>query len=88
MKENTKTKRDNNSIITFGKILPYLPSLIIRSGGAYLRLKKQAKKGGKVFKKELIKQGIDKKTAEDLAEIYMNSSHFTRNIIKLQNIGN
>jgi len=59
----------------FGMMLPSMPKLTIRLAGTFLRFKSNANKAGKVFKKELISQGIDKKTANDLTEIYLDGSH-------------
>ena len=62
----------------FGMILPSMPSLIFRLGGTFLSFKRNANKAGKVFKKELIQQGIDKETATELTERYMESSHIRK----------
>lgn len=59
----------------FGMMLPSMPKLTIRLAGTFLRFKRSANKAGRVFKKELIKQGIDKKTANELTERYLESSH-------------
>lgn len=67
--------RDNHPIKLFGMILPSLPGLTIRLGGTFLRFKRDAKKAGKIFRKELEKQGIDKKTAEELTGKYLEGSH-------------
>ena len=40
-----------------------------------LRLKLDAKKGGKTFHKELLHQGIDETTAAQLTEIYLQPSN-------------
>ena len=40
----------------------------------FLSFKIQAKKGGKIFEKELISQGLDKETAKKLTEAYMEPS--------------
>ena len=64
----------------FGLILPSLPSLMIRFGGVYLRFKRNAKKGGHIFQKELIKQGLDKETAQQLTQIYLDGSNLLRMI--------
>lgn len=58
----------------FGYLLPSLPRLILRCGCTFLRFKRDAKKAGKVFKKELIEQGIDTQTATELTDIYMEGS--------------
>jgi len=58
----------------FGVLLPSLPRIIFRCGGTFLRFKRDAKKAGKVFKKELIEQGIDNQTATELTDIYMEGS--------------
>ena len=59
----------------FGSFLPYLPSLILRFGGSFLRLKRDAKKAGKTFHKELLLQGIDETAATQLTEIYLQPSN-------------
>lgn len=59
----------------FGFILPALPKLTIRFGAVFLRFKRNAKKGGRVFKKELIDQGIDEETATALTQVYLRSSN-------------
>lgn len=55
-------------------IIPMALPLVIRLGFTYLRFKGQAKKAGKVFKKELIANGVDKTTAKLLAEEYVKGS--------------
>ena len=59
----------------FGMMLPSMPSLMFKFGRFYLRFKRDAKKGGRIFQKELIKQGIDEETAEGLTETYLESSN-------------
>ena len=75
-------ERINSSepIKLFGLILPSLPSLMIRFGGVYLRFKRNAKKGGNIFQKELIKQGLDKETAQQLTKIYLDGSNLLKMI--------
>ena len=68
----------------FGMIISFTPSLLVRSGGAFLRFKRQAKKGGRVFRKELISQGFDKKTASELTEIYMSGSHLFTSMMRMR----
>ena len=83
LKMNEKIKDDMgvNPIKLFGIIIPSIPSLMFRLSGTFLRFKSQANNAGKIFKKELIKQGIDEKTANELKSIYMESSHI-RNYIQ------
>jgi len=69
-----KTTEDQGSVGGFrvlGALLPYLPSLMLRLGGSFLRLKRDAKKAGRTFQKELLRQGIDEGTAAELTEIYL-----------------
>lgn len=58
----------------FGIMLSSMPSLMFRLGGIFLRFKRDAKKAGKVFRKELIDQGLDKATAAELTGIYLEGS--------------
>ena len=78
MQEETNVYKERRPIKVFGILLPSLPSLMFRFGGIFLRFKRDAKKAGKVFKKELINQGIDKHTATELTEIYMEGSDISR----------
>jgi hypothetical protein len=78
MSKNREIKREERPFNLFGIMLPSLPSLIVRLGGTFLRFKRDAKKAGKIFRKELIKQGFDKKTAAELTEIYLEGSNLTK----------
>ena len=78
MQEVNDVAKERRSIRFFGILLPSLPGLVIRFGGLFLRFKRDAKKAGKVFRKELINQGIDKETATELTEIYMEGSDISR----------
>lgn len=59
-------------------LIPSLIPLMMRLGGTYLRFKKQAQRGGRIFEKELRARGIDKETARAFTEIYLNSSRILR----------
>ena len=59
----------------FGAFLPDLPSLRLRLGGSFLRLKRDAKKAGRTFQKELLRQGIDEETATELTKMYLEPSN-------------
>jgi hypothetical protein len=78
MIEENNDKKERRSIRLFGILLPNLPSFIFRYGGLFLRFKRDAKKAGKVFKKELINQGINKQMAADLTEIYLEGSNLSK----------
>ena len=78
MSENKELKREDRPIKFLGMMLPALPSLMFRLTGTFLRFKRDAKKAGKVFRKELIKQGFDKKTASELTEKYLEGSNLTK----------
>jgi len=79
MNENVKDGRDEVCFIKlFGIMIPSLPSLMFRLTGTFLRFKSDANKAGKIFKKELMKQGFDKETAEELRGIYMESSYIKK----------
>ena len=84
MINNIKDYREVNPIKIFGLMLPSLPSLMIRLSGNFIRFKGQANKAGKIFKNELIKQGIGDKIADDLTSTYLESSHI-RNYIQIFN---
>ena len=84
MNKENKDEREVDGIRLFGLLLPKMPSLIFRLSGTFLRFKSQANKAGKVFKKELVKQGIDEETAEELKEIYMEGSHIRQYLINVR----
>jgi len=64
----------------FGIMLPNAPGLVFRFGKVFLGFKRQAKKGGNAFRKELIKQGLDKKTATELTKKYLEGSNLSKYI--------
>jgi len=74
MKEELLEKQERGGMKIFGVILPSLPKLLFKFGITFLRFKRSAKKAGKVFRKELIKQGIDKNTASELTGNYLKAS--------------
>ena len=85
MIEKNKEEMDaNRPIKLFGIILPSLPMLILRFGGTFLRFKLQSKEGGRIFQKGLIKQGVDKDTAEVFKEIYLQPSQLKQYISLLR----
>ena len=78
MQEENKEKWERRPMKMFGILLPSLPSLTIRLGATFLSFKKNAQRAEKVFRKELINQGLDKQTANDLTEKYMEGSKIQR----------
>jgi hypothetical protein len=83
MSEEKNKKRNGRPIKFLGIMLPSMPKLLIRFGGLFLRFKRDAKKAGRVFQKQLIKKGIDKKTAKILTDKYLEGSDlssYMRNI--------
>jgi hypothetical protein len=76
VKEIERQKR-GDGFRTLGMIIPYLPSIIFRFGGVFLKFKREAKKGGKIFQKELVSQGLDATTAAALTDMYLESSSLT-----------
>jgi hypothetical protein len=52
--------------------------LMVKLGFVYLGFKRKAKKAAKVFKKELIANGINEDVAVRLTEEYLKGSHFLR----------
>ncbi len=78
--ESKKSKKDkirSPREIAF-KTAPHIIPLAFKLGLVYLGFKRKAKKAGKIFKKELISNGIDKNTAKLLTEEYLKTSHFLR----------
>ena len=78
MSEKAEEKRNAKPVKLFGIILPSFPYLMLKFGGLFLRFKREAKKGGRIFQKELMNQGLDKSTAAELTEIYLEGSNLLR----------
>jgi hypothetical protein len=83
MNKKVEEVRKSNSIELFGTILPFLPTLLLKSGWAFLRFKMEAKRGGDIFQKELINQGLDKITAARITGIYLEGSNVLQSLIKM-----
>jgi hypothetical protein len=81
MSEEIKEIREStNPIKLFGLMLPSIPSLLFRLGGTLIRFKSNANKAGKVFHRELRNQGLDKKTADELTNLYLDGSNLVKYI--------
>jgi len=63
-----------NPIKILGILIPLLPSLILRFAGEFIRFKSKAQKAGRIFQDELLRQGLDKTTAERLTAFYLEGS--------------
>ncbi|WP_455391940.1 hypothetical protein [[Eubacterium] cellulosolvens] len=61
--------------VVFAGVTSSIP-LMVKLGFVYLQFKRKAKKAGRIFKKELVANGIDKNTAKLLTEEYLRGSHF------------
>ena len=84
MNINNEDERTVGGIKLFGLLLPKIPSLMFKLSGTLLRFKTQANKAGRVFKKELVKQGLDEETAEELKEIYLEGSHIRQYLTNMR----
>jgi hypothetical protein len=79
--ESNKVRDDGQeNFRIFGLILPSLPVLMIRLSGTFLRFKREAKKAGKIFQKELINQGYNKERANKLTDMYLENSQLIKYI--------
>ena len=74
MKQTRGADNNSNDLRFMGVIISSAPSLIFRAGCWFLKFKRQANKGARVFKKELLKQGFDKTNADLLTDIYLKPS--------------
>jgi hypothetical protein len=63
-----------NPVKILGILIPLLPSLILRFAGEFIRFKSRAQKAGRIFQDELLRQGLDKTTAERLTGFYLEGS--------------
>ncbi len=85
MSEEINENRERTNIVKiFGLMIPSIPSLLFRLGGNFLRFKRDAKKAGKVFERELRNQGLDKKMAGELTSIYLEGSNLVKYITILR----
>jgi hypothetical protein len=57
-----------------GFLIIMIPSLIFRFGGETLRFKSKAHRAGRIFRKELVAQGLDRTTAAQLTASYLEGS--------------
>ena len=77
-------KETNNQILMLqiiGQTLPRIPLLFSKFGSWYLRFKGNVNKASKIFKKQLITDGIDIQMADELTQCYTS----TANMLTLKN---
>ena len=80
MTKEIERQKSRGGFRILGMIIPSLPSLVFRFGGVLLKSKREARKGGKIFQKELISKGLDTTIAVALTDIYLESSSLTHYI--------
>jgi uncharacterized protein YajQ (UPF0234 family) len=79
-KSNEEIVHDPVQLIA--RIMAALPVILIKSGTAWLSFKRQAKKGGNAFQKELLKQGVDRTTAKRFTQQYTDGSNLVKTLFK------
>ena len=84
MNSTREEMRNGDPVKWFGMAITVLPLLVLRSGASFLRFKRQAKKAGKVFRKELINQGMDKKMADELTQEYVQGSELFKTLMQFR----
>jgi hypothetical protein len=80
MVEKTTEKQMNDPVQFIARIISSLPMILMKSGGAWLSFKIQARRGSKSFHKELIKQGLDKHTAQLFTDEYLEGSNLIKTL--------
>jgi hypothetical protein len=67
-------KTERNPLKIVGFLILMFPSLIFRFAGESFRFKSKAHRAGRIYRKELVQQGLDKTTAERLTAFYLEGS--------------
>lgn len=88
MNEKDEDLKGENGFNSFKMILPSLPSIIIKYGSVFLKFKRDAKKAGKIFQKELVRQGIDKSMATKFTAKYLETGNIFNYIGLFKNLKN
>ncbi len=78
---SSNQENHHDPVQLMARIMSYLPVILLKSGTAWLSFKRQAKKGGKTFQKELINQGLDKEIAIKFTKEYTSSSNLMKIIL-------
>ena len=79
-KKNERINAPKKRSFAILKIIPKAFGLGFRLGLFYLGFKRKARKAGKIFEKELLAVGMDKKMARQLKKDYLETSHFFHQI--------
>jgi hypothetical protein len=79
--QKTIRKDSYDPVQLMARIMTYLPIILVKSGTAWLSFKRRAKKGGKTFQKELIKQGLEKEIAMQFTEQYTSGSNLIKTFL-------
>ena len=67
-------KKDGTIPKLAGVMIISLSSLLFSGLCGYMRMKRDAHKGGKVFKRQLRQQGLNEEQAAELTELYLQPS--------------
>jgi hypothetical protein len=67
-------KAERNPLKIVGFLILMFPSLVFRFGGEALRFKSKAHRAGRIYRKELVRQGLDKSMATQLTTFYQEGS--------------
>lgn len=78
---SSNQENHHDPVQLMARIMSYLPLILLKSGTAWLSFKRQAKKAGKTFQKELINQGLDKEIAIKFTKEYTSSSNLMKIIL-------
>ena len=67
-------KVEGNPLKIVGFFILMFPPLIFRFGGEALRFKSKAHRAGRIFRKELVQQGLDMSIVAQLTALYLEGS--------------
>lgn len=64
------TERKKDPVKEFATVMVYTPALVLRTGFAFLRMKRRLRKSARRFRKGLIARGMTPEQAHRLSESY------------------
>ncbi len=79
------SEESDKTLRTVATVMYKVPGLVLRFGLFYLKFKRKMRKGAKVLRKSLIKSGMSKAQAKELAEVY-EVSFSIRELLKDQGV--